>query len=144
MAISFIALMEISRTAHEDLKSSMERVKSSNEARARARQSHKKVRTDAATSQHGIQALGNSIAVVRKPMPVTTRTDIATRPLSNAQLDNPIGMTKIDAESLSEMGETESLRLQMAMDRLSKSMSTLSNLLRKTSDTASSTTKNLK
>jgi len=34
------------------------------------------------------------------------------------------------------MGETESLRLQMAMDRLSKMMSTLSNLLKKMSDTA--------
>ena len=35
-----------------------------------------------------------------------------------------------DLDSLSEMGEMESLRLQMAMDRLSKLMSTLSNLLK--------------
>jgi hypothetical protein len=38
----------------------------------------------------------------------------------------------------------ESLRLQMAMDRMSKMMSTLSNLLKKISDTASSITSNLK
>lgn len=49
-----------------------------------------------------------------------------------------------DIDAMSEMGEMESLRLQMAMDRLSKMMSTLSNLLKKTSDTASSITQNLK
>lgn len=51
---------------------------------------------------------------------------------------------KSDLDSLSEMGEMESLRLQMAMDRQSKMMSTLSNLLKKISDTAQSITQNLK
>jgi alpha-D-ribose 1-methylphosphonate 5-triphosphate synthase subunit PhnL len=47
-------------------------------------------------------------------------------------------------DSLSEMGEMESLRLQMAMDRLSKMMTTLSNILKKISDTASTITQNIK
>jgi hypothetical protein len=47
-------------------------------------------------------------------------------------------------DSLSEMGEMESLRLQMAMDRLSKLMSTLSNLLKKASETAAGITQNIK
>ena len=47
-------------------------------------------------------------------------------------------------DSMSEMGETESLRLQMAMDRLSKMMSTLSNLLKKMSDTADGIARNLR
>jgi putative addiction module CopG family antidote len=51
---------------------------------------------------------------------------------------------KGDLDSLSEMGEMDSLRLQMAMDRLSKLMSTLSNILKKTSDTAASITQNIK
>ncbi len=51
---------------------------------------------------------------------------------------------KGDLDSLSEMGEMDSLQLQMAMDRLSKLMSTLSNILKKTSDTASSITQNIK
>ena len=38
----------------------------------------------------------------------------------------------------------ESLRLQMAMDRLAKLMSTLSNLAKKTSDTAAAIVGNLK
>jgi hypothetical protein len=47
-------------------------------------------------------------------------------------------------DSMSEMGEMESLRLQMAMDRMSKMMSTLSNLLKKLSDTSSQIAQNLK
>lgn len=47
-------------------------------------------------------------------------------------------------DSLSEMGEMESLRLQMAMDRKSKLMSTLSNLLKKESETSSNIIQNIK
>ena len=52
-----------------------------------------------------------------------------------------------DSDRPSDMGEMESLRslrLQMAMDRMSKLIATLSNLLRKMSDTAASITQNLK
>ena len=46
-------------------------------------------------------------------------------------------------DSLSELGEMESLRLQMAMDRLTKLRSTLANLRKQASDTASTITGNL-
>jgi len=47
-------------------------------------------------------------------------------------------------DSVSELGEMEALRLQMAMDRLSKFMQTLSNVLKKFSDTGSQIVQNLK
>ena len=47
-------------------------------------------------------------------------------------------------DSMSEMGETESLRLQMAMDRLSKMVSTLSNLLQRIETTDAAITHNIK
>ncbi|MBA2540589.1 MAG: hypothetical protein H0V17_13190 [Deltaproteobacteria bacterium] len=47
-------------------------------------------------------------------------------------------------DSLSEMSELEAVRLQMFMDRQSKTISTLSNVLKKMSDTASQITQNLK
>jgi len=49
-----------------------------------------------------------------------------------------------DLDSLAEMGEMENLRLQMAMDRMSKMMSTLSNVMKKISDTSAAITQNLK
>ena len=63
---------------------------------------------------------------------------------TKAELDSQIDQIKNDLDSMSEMGETESLRLQMAMDRMSKMMSTLSNLLKKISDTSQSITQNIK
>ena len=48
----------------------------------------------------------------------------------------------IDAKS--ELGETESLRLQMAMDRVSKFMTALSNIEKKASDTDSAMVQNVK
>jgi hypothetical protein len=63
---------------------------------------------------------------------------------TQAEIDKLIETIRSDLDSLSEMGETESLRLQMAMDRLSKLMSTLSNLLKKASETASGIAQNLK
>jgi len=61
-----------------------------------------------------------------------------------AELDASIEQMKSDIDTMSEMGEMESLRLQMAMDRMSKMMSTLSNLLKKISDTSQTITQNMK
>jgi ATP-dependent Clp protease ATP-binding subunit ClpB len=63
---------------------------------------------------------------------------------AKAELDAAINDTKSDLDSMSEMGEMESLRLQMAMDRMSKLMSTLSNILKKIDDTSGSIANNIK
>lgn len=60
------------------------------------------------------------------------------------ELEEAIAAAKAELDSMSEMGEVESLRLQMAMDRMSKLMSTLSNVLKKISETANQITQNLK
>jgi hypothetical protein len=60
------------------------------------------------------------------------------------ELEAAAADVKAEVDALSEMGEMESLRLQMAMDRLSKLMSTLSNILKKSSETGSQITQNLK
>jgi Mg2+ and Co2+ transporter CorA len=61
-----------------------------------------------------------------------------------AELEQAIDEAKAELDSLSELGETESLRLQMAMDRVSKFMTTLSNILKKASETSAQITQNLK
>ena len=45
---------------------------------------------------------------------------------------------------MSELSDMDQLRLQMAMDRRSKLISTLSNVLKKASDTQQAITQNLK
>ena len=70
---------------------------------------------------------------------VAAATDTVTKDLEAGLKE---AAPKLD--SLSEMGEMESLRLQAAMDRLSKLFATLSNLLKKQSDTANGIVQNLK
>lgn len=64
--------------------------------------------------------------------------------VAKAEIDQLVNSMKSKLDSMSEMGETESLRLQMAMDRLSKMMTALSNLMKKINDTNQGITQNLK
>jgi len=64
--------------------------------------------------------------------------------LTATDLDQEIRQLGTELDALSELEETEKLRLQMAMDRISKAMATLSNTLKKISDTAESIAQNLK
>jgi hypothetical protein len=63
---------------------------------------------------------------------------------SNAELDASIDELKDKLDSLPEMGEMDQLKLQMLMDRASKAQATLSNLLKKISDTQSAVVQNIK
>jgi hypothetical protein len=63
---------------------------------------------------------------------------------TQTQVETGVERAKQKLDSMSEMGEMESLRLQMAMDRLSKLMETLSNLLKKTSETSQGIIQNMK
>ena len=87
------------------------------------------------TAQQAIEAA----RAVRAPRGQAARLQATT-----AELDQAIDDVTSELDSLSELGETESLRLQMAMDRMSKAMSTLSNILKKISDTSGQITQNLK
>ena len=74
----------------------------------------------------------------------TLQTAIVDSLTTRKDIEDAIATMKDDLDSLSDLSEEESLRLQMAMDRLSKLMSTLSNILKKISDTTDSIAANLK
>jgi hypothetical protein len=121
-ALTFLVLMEAAKSAQEDLKSIMDGVKQINDAKKSARRS----------------------ASSARPRPPINRAAISVVPRRKQDLDSEIDRAKNDLDSMSELGEMESLRLQMAMDRMSKMMATLSNLSKKISDTNSTITQNLK
>jgi hypothetical protein len=102
--------------------------------------------SDTADRNAANAAVFGSVALKPQPLPpkevsggAAGRDDV-----TKAKIDSTIDKAKSDLDSMSEMGEMESLRLQMAMDRRSKLMSTLSNALEKVSDTADGITANLK
>jgi hypothetical protein len=61
-----------------------------------------------------------------------------------AELDAATDELKAALDSMNELSEQQSLRLQMAMDRVSKAQETLSNLLKKLNDTEKSIIQNIK
>lgn len=63
---------------------------------------------------------------------------------SRAELDAAMEALKAEVDSTSQMSDMTSLRLQMTMDRRSKLIETLSNILKKISDTENSLVHNVK
>ena len=159
-ALCFLVLMQAAKSAQEDLKSIMAHVKSINEQKSKLRdalsmlndknQRITRIRLDS------VKLLSAQTQVLQRQnnpeknqfLRTTNRDSLksvrTTVPVSQSEIDDVKNKAKNDLDSMSEMGEMESLRLQMAMDRMSKMMSTLSNLLKKISDTAQSITQNLK
>ncbi|MBK8143120.1 MAG: hypothetical protein IPK57_20535 [Chitinophagaceae bacterium] len=80
----------------------------------------------------------------RNPESIKLVRSTRAKQVSKTDLDAMVVKLKGDLDSMSEMGEMESLRRQMLMDRKSKMMSTLSNLLKKIHDTQQSIIQNLK
>lgn len=138
MALAFIVMMEASKSAREDLNSVMAAVKASNQKKQALRETSDRLDQlagDCAANPENCNGTGIAPGVlVVEPQGQVSMQDI----------DNAKETVKSKLDSLSEMGETESLRLQMAMDRLSKLMSTLSNVLKKQSETSDGIIQNIK
>lgn len=150
-AMAFLVLMQAAKSAQEDLKAIMARVKSVNDQKAKQREMLDKMKqqhTMTAVQLDSFKLLKNRTIALQKNLNPDTvkmvRTKTGMRPVSKAETDNMIDQIKNDLDSMSEMGEMESLRLQMAMDRMSKMMSTLSNILKKIGKTQEEIIKNLK
>jgi len=127
--LNYLVLMEAARSGREDAKAIMDGLKRIDDARGRLRP---------ATNAPAVKSSAS-----RQPTSAG-RSTMRPFPLPEAELEVKIERAHNDLDSSSEMGEMESLRLQMCMDRLSKMMSTLSNLLKKMSDSQAALTQDLK
>jgi Arc/MetJ-type ribon-helix-helix transcriptional regulator len=162
MALAFIVLMEAAESAREDLQEIMAEVKAINNAKAALRKLLSRVNQDIAANADGkppvkysARGIGSEKAYHRIPLPRVDPTAsggvrIVPTDLHPSRIEDGCVLCAIrdelksDLDSMSEMGELESLPLQMAMDRLSKMMSTLSTVLKKISDTDIAIISNLK
>lgn len=103
--LTFLVMAEAAKDAREDLKAIMAQVKAINYAKQQCK----------------------TLACLAALKP--------NKDVDQPTLDVVRDRVKDKLDSLSEMGEMESLRLQMAMERMSKVSSMLSNLQKKLSDT---------
>jgi hypothetical protein len=139
-AIAFLVMMEAAKSARDDLKAIMANVKNINEAKASLQQNAqpaKRTTEDENASRAKAASASRQIANAN-------RATVGPEPMPKAQFAKQLQSARSNLDSLGEMGEMESLRLQSSMDKLSKVNSTISNLMKKLSDTAQSITQNLK
>ncbi|MEO8438963.1 MAG: type II toxin-antitoxin system ParD family antitoxin [Spartobacteria bacterium] len=164
-APAFLVLMEAAKSAREDLQAIMEEMKAINQAKAALRGLLSKVNHDIAANtgekvgnvslKFGRCGLGSEKAYHRLRIPYPDSASSGgvrwvPENLYEKQIKEVGELRMIqdklkgDLDSQSEMGEMASLRLQMAMERRSRMMSTISNLLKKISDSSGSIIGNLK
>lgn len=123
-SLAFIVMMEAVKSSQDDLRAAMDQIGAITAQKKRLRE---------ALNQQPDRGLD-----------LLSVTSLLSVVVMTSELDRVTDELKHGLDSMTEMGEMESLRLQMAMDRMSKMMSTLSNLLKKISDTASQITQNMK
>lgn len=150
-ALCFIVLMQASKSAQEDLKAIMDGVKAINKQKEGLRQLTNEVKQKRASAQSGdtpcaspdCKALAANLRTFSAQLPPKARLTLP--PITTmGDLAGVEAKLKDSLDSLSEMGEMDSLRLQMAMDRRSKFVEALSNIMKKISDTSETIIGNLK
>lgn len=151
-ALVQLVMAEASRQADADMREIMAQMKAENDRKARmreamqARQSSNAVDKSALAQAHALAPPACEPPCVQSVRPVQPQIMLAQpqiRPPAFVSAD-AIKAAADEKDSLSEMGETDSLQLQMAMDRKAKLEQAISNMMKKSSDTASTITSNLK
>jgi len=160
-SMAFLVLMQAARDAEDELKEIMNEMKARNAAKRILREFTSKVRCDIANStgqarpKFSPSGIGSERAYHHVLLPVPDpcaengvrliETDLHEGRITEVSiLESIYDDLKGKLDSLSEMGEMESLRLQMTMDRRSKFISTLSNIMKRMSDTSQSIIQNMK
>ena len=142
-------MMECTRQADADLREAMAQMRAAHERKAAMRETAKAQREgakSASTSASAEIAGPEASAICVDPpcqhqlVPAQPRLELANVGAAAEQSPPPAA----DSDSLSEASEIMSLRLQMYMDRRSKAIEALSNLMKKQSDTSSTIISNLK
>lgn len=149
-ALVCIIMMLMAKDANEDLKSMMNKLNALKEQKAKQRELLSKMqqqKTITAVQLDSFQLLSNRTIAFqqgRNPDSIKFVRSARTKTVSKSEHDVMVDKLKKDLDSMSEMGEMESLRLQLLMDKRSKMLSTISNLMKKISKTAEQITQNLK
>ena len=155
-AIMFLVMMQIARDEEADLRDQMKQMQAVNQKKQQLRQAMNEMnreseagkasRNSGTCASQFCRSLPSRISELnetgaRVPRPVHMQ---ATGSISYQQLASLQDQMKQSLDSMNEMGEMESMRLQMSMDRRSKLIEALSNIEKKISNTDSGIVQNMK
>jgi hypothetical protein len=161
--LAFVVLMEATRDADQDLRDIMAGIRAVTQAKAQLRNLIAKVQRDVAANigasdgqlSFGAGGLGDEQSYHDAPVAVADAQSGGVRDVptdlspgdpvtTEAQLVAIRDDLQGQLDSMNEMSEMTSMRLQMAMDRRSKFVETLSNIMKKIDSTQETIVQNLK
>jgi hypothetical protein len=167
-ALVVLVMMQVAKDNEQDMKNMMADMKKKNEEKQKLREAQemmeksksemKRAMLDSfrlltkpqintiSASQTQIQTarLQTNTSVNQINRPVNAQISQTETQVSAAEIKQVQDSLKLKLDDMNEMSEMTSLRLQMMMDRRSKSMSTLSNIMKKISETQDSIIQNMK
>jgi len=150
-SLAFLVMMQCTRDAEADLRTTMAEMKQHQDQKARLRTLLEEVQrakpgSHPATAPCAEPVCGTAAERIRELAPrLPAKARLVPRPLATyGDLSRLQSELKDSLDSMGEMSEMDSLRLQMAMDRRAKLVAALSNLLKKMNDTSGSILGNLK
>lgn len=149
-AMVFLVLMEASRNAEAEMKELAKEIEATNKKQKLLLTAIENL-NKSNSSVTNLQLDSIKLLLVKKPAkPIKNNKQRIYKPNNNvtvvpkAEVDITREKAKAELDSLDEMEEMQSLKLQMMMDRKTKNETTLSNILKKISDTQDEIIKNMK
>jgi len=159
-----LVMQQMARDAEEDVRALLAEMQAQNAAKKALRDLIQRMKRDRLANElrheydqrlDCAQGLGSERAYHRVRLPVLdpdaagglrwVPTDLAGEKLTRVeQLDGIVDELKGKLDSLSDLSEMNAMRLQMLMDRRSKAMEMLSNMMKKLSETQAAIVQNLK
>ncbi|MBC7657897.1 MAG: hypothetical protein H7147_12110 [Frankiaceae bacterium] len=142
-----LVLADAGRQADAALRDMMEQMRAVNQRKSQQREAApaQREQRDAVSAQARAEFAGRQSVPSCAEPPCQPRLVLVKPRPELAIVGKPIEhQPQAEVDSPSDLGDMESMRLQMYLDRRSKLMETLSNLMKKQSDTASTITSNLK
>ncbi len=148
--LAFLVMMEYSKRLHEDSRglqdnilAKNEKAKALQEARKQLNENRQNVTRQQLDSYQLLLNGQSSRTVVANPSE-NSRLRMSSQTVTKAEIDATNDQLRDNLVTVNEMEEMDMLRLQMAMERQSKAQSTLSNLIKKISQSRQSIIQNLK
>ena len=153
-AVAFMVMMQATQDNEEDLKAQMAALQAVNQQKAAERKLIEDLNSESAKgSQLGlpctspmcrsltsrVDSINQTNMNLGRPSRLQAGPNMSYQQVANLQLQ--LGQ---NLESMNELSDMNSMRLQMTMDRRSKFIQTLSNIEKKISDTSSAIVQNMK
>jgi len=146
-ALMMFVMMQVSKEAENEFREQLEQMKKANEQKKKLREAITKLKQQRKEQREMLRAEYDSLKRLGGPMTVRANNNMVVanpKKVTQQEIDDLKESLMDRLDSMNEVSEMTSLRLQMIMDRRSKMISTLTNLMKKIGQAQDNIVQNLK